>query len=288
MSKTEELLKKYPLPVKFPGLAGKHLLLVWWTHNEQNRALVTKSVAAMDKAFQAYLDSDRYSEAEPRRLYEVDIVSPPLKLQQKYARAKQEREKEIFGNWVGETCAGFDHDVKKWKKDPVPLPPGVTRCNEYRPDPEYFRGREVEEWDQERHSECLNQCWTGFCFDLERLYAEKRDKFLALSWLSEVGLRFPSRAPLAKPGRKLYELELSSGHHNDGNQLRLVKDVTYFDNTLFFCHAKELKVPQRYLDARKALDDKWKAEGDARQAEIRAGIEADHDRERERLKAALW
>lgn len=260
----DQLLKDFPLAVGHPSLQGQHLMLNWWSHNEQNHLSVAKTEDQLVTIFERVLADQRSDDAKPVAVWAINVVKPPRWLELRTARLRQEQEIDAFKGWVARSALVLAEAGK-------PLPPAVTRCPLYRP---RRADSEPDQWQAERHSDCQD-CTDGLRFKLEDFYPRLQQKYRSEMIRFQSGymkIANASRAPVADPKTPLFEARVTTGHHREGTGLIEIKKnhSGFFQEVLFFCHATKLEMPKRLLDLAIARDAAWRKEQDDRQAEISA------------------
>lgn len=274
-----QLLGNYPLRVQFPKLAGRYMMLNWWTHNEQNHLTLGKTeeqVAAIYKKLLTDPNSE-FKQAEPVAFFQIDIVSPPWDLRVRSARKLREEELRSFSSWVSGAA-------RELIEAGDPLPEGFSKCSNWAS--RWDDADPPDEFEQERHMACKN-CNDGLVFDAEKLFAEKRRLYLNAPSLvlvvPRLGRGGPSEAPVADPERNLFIATDRHGHHSDGSILEQVMPDEviggYGTPIKFFCHATKLDVPKVFTDLRVDMDEQWAKS----QEQFRAAYRAKNDADAKRL-----
>lgn len=272
---TATLLEQHPLPVKFPTLTGRYFMLVWWSHNEQHHVIVGRTRKGVIDTYLTIIRQrkhDRLSEwndAEPRRFYEIEIVSPTRAMRVAYAKNQHRFEFEAFRSWLSTTADQLKPEMI----------PGVSPCPGY-------AGKEDEgdPWMVETHYDCKN-CERGYTADWEQMYLKLREKYLPHSYHSR-GAAKASVARLPRKGEKVFTVQDRHGHHSDGTIVQEVpkKHGGWFQEVKFFCHATELPLPEEVVAGRRAEDDYWEKVRKGREEEDRRLQDARESEHRRKVR----
>lgn len=257
----QELLAEYPLPVSFPKLQGEHYMLIWWTYSESNNIIMARTPEQLIELWRILLNSrdGNRAHAAPRRVYKIDIVSPPKSFQRSYAKEARRGELIHFVHWLSSKLDLLDE-----------LPSGFSKCPKCAP-PEKLAS--YQQHEKNAHSDCSN-CRDGYVFDLEEQHQRLKAKYrMEQRRAARVGK--PSRssvAPLKKKGKALFMVTDAFGEGQDGT---MVSQVTsgrdcFLEKIKFFCHAEELKMPEEILSLRKKTDLKLEKSYRLREKEIDA------------------
>lgn len=263
MTKTEEeqLMKEFPLAVGHPSLSGPYLMLNWWCHDEQNHLSVAKTEDQLVEIFERVLGDQRSDDAKPVAVWAIEIVKPPRWLELRAAKLQKKHEIEAFRAWIARNAIVLLEETGK-------LPAKTRRCIAYTPPKD--GGDYTDEWSTKHHTGCKN-CQDTVVFKLKDFYPLLREEYRQQMAPYGRSLKFASRAKVADPKKKLYEVRTIHGHHEDGAGLVEVKktDSGFFQTPLFFCHAEKLPMPQRLLDLAAKRDAKWAAREERRKEEFR-------------------
>ena len=234
-----------PLKVYYP-YGGKHFIAIWWTHNEQNQFVVSKTKSGMDAVLNSIINKfvgSNYTNdsVEVRKSFEIEIVAPPLELCEK--AAKIFREKEV-SDFFREVCYSFS-ELKEHKLN---LPSTFEYCNKY--EEKYPSKPQGKESDDPKHYDCLNcynkiklatlsmeafhekyhESWSSADFNRSQ-YVSKKDPLL-----------LTSRAELASSEKILWAATPNFGHHASGTSMDVVEDDRLRDVLFYFHIVQELSV----------------------------------------------
>lgn len=225
------LIEEFPIPVSFPTFQGRHLMLHWSSYNERSHVALGRDMKQIFLEYGAAVARERDAKAEA--LYQIDIVAPPEEMQ--LASAKTMRKLDI---------SGFSHFVSRrlltLLETDGALPPGFKRCEE--PADEYGN-----------HSSDCEKCHDGFLYGLPKLYREKKDLYREMQFNGYTQLKRASRAPLADPDRNLFAVQTGSTSKVLLQVFKKDYGCTWGD-TLFFCHATPMSVPNEIIRVRADMD----------------------------------
>ena len=251
---------------------GRHLLLQWWTHNEQWHLILASSLMGVGSVVKRACDLH----SQDMRLgdfCEIDVVGPSEKMA---------RDAAAFNRQEG--IENFRDEVARRLQDALrlgyELPPGFKACEKYTP--EDLDNLHIP-WAMDHHQGCAH-CHEGIRTELtpEALYDKYHD-----AWVEEhppikhkgKAPRVISRAQPAVDGEPLWYATPNFGHHASGVDLREVdyslsdsphRPEYLMDGVLFFFRrGSDLdKAPlQTMICTRKA---KEKADRERRDTKFRA------------------
>ncbi len=242
----------HPLKVYYP-YGGKHIITLWWTHNEQNHIAIARSQSAMDIMIRRFMD--KYEDCTVKESYEVEIVAPSVKLCIVATDNKLQQEIDNFSNVVAETM------FQVWKSG-YKLPSLFSLCTkwEYKyPDSTY---QSSEEDDVEHF--CCKNCHRRIrltSLTPDQLYNIYHDRWAETdSRKSFNDKSLYSNAEPAGDDEEIWGAYPDFGHHNYGITLSEVR----IDNTepilFYFRKLNTLSI----LEYQKLQEEKKKQKIEAR------------------------
>jgi hypothetical protein len=233
------LIEEYPLNVNFPNLIGSFKALSWWTHDLQHALILAKTEPALIKTFEAILKVR--SDAQPKKCFNLEIVSPTEELKLTHATIAHENERGNFKFFIKSTALEL-HEAGL-------LPKSVKICNNYKINPESELAQDPDDYWEKYHDSCIN-CNDSFVLDIEELYLAKR--FLYREKEGRTARGAPSKAPPPNPDMKIFAASPDFGDHGNGTTLVLADKCSLY-NVNFYCHADIVPIPQKLLDVQATL-----------------------------------
>jgi hypothetical protein len=253
-----DLIERYPIRVRQPGLTGLVHVLVWWTHDEQYHCIVGRSEAAVDRTYGLILSQPEsnprrysWSQAEPREYYIGEVCGPSRVMQVEHAVRAYESHKDAVIHWVTRL-------IDEAQKVELPLPSTVSECTAYRPDPGYFGEDAPDEYQTESHYKCLN-CFEEYCFKFSRdeLYQRFEEHYKAANdWDYQPPSKNDGAVSRAKPLNESKDLFVVSGGHGGIHINTYEPGCNSYGvaGSLFCFQGQKLDVPAPIRQRREAID----------------------------------
>ena len=233
----EDLLKVYPPGVYNPKL-GKHVLVLWWSHNDGCHVIVSTN---QNDALSTWGHVLAKHNAELRSYWEVDLVRCPPDVAEDWALNRYTLELSQFKWWLV-ALAGYAKSS---------LPEGFKECK--------HRENSSARWDckkcEGRGVEVTLDVKALFDVpEVRALYHKPTDR----NFRSPQPLLFDlGTEPLSDPTQPLQVAVLNGGHHSVGVQFQSYLDwrgtgkdyLIYTRHTaLFFFQGAEKPMPQVFID----------------------------------------
>lgn len=252
MVMTIELVERPYVPMVAFSETGPHLLLEWWTHEEQSHLIVGRSVSAVAWTFRAVVA--KHGLVEVRGYWKAKICGLTPELMTEYDEDFRQDEESRFLIHLANTAVWYEQQNGT-------LPPGVQRCPTCNRD-DYDIG-------------CC-KCHRGFVY--ERPLREIYEDWLVTRPKWEDG-GFDERyrpVPDAKPRSKhpIYVVNFDGGHHCPGivivNLTKMKRGERFmgrFTRSLFFFQGEKIEPPAAIV---LAVTEKKRCQDLAREASRRA------------------
>jgi hypothetical protein len=241
----EQFRYEYPLRVRWPHMFGPRYVLLWWTHEQQNRIIMATSEAKCVELYGAKLINEVDDSMKPVAFFKVDVVAPPLRYRLEHAKQSMTNEVAEFCRYVSEQAALLEPNI----------PNMIGRCDSFAPDDDFFGtyDEERDRWEAAHHLGCIN-CFNGYVFDVDNLFREK--KYMYRRRLNRTVYGALSQATEAQKGRRLYMVVTQTGPHQPGVTIIRAHPKFQFSCIDFFCHAKKLAMPKKILELQEGFVEK--------------------------------
>ncbi len=244
---------------------GPHVLLVWWTHGEQNHIIVARTEKAAKTAWNSVFYARGNGDAKPVSFWKVDVVGLPADVRKKWWQATYQNDVDDFAQSVQSAICTYEfaHDEAQ--------PPGVTPCKEYRSRWGTATDTIEDPSDHRSHYSCAN-CVEGWAFGgitVEELC--RRKAYLFRKEEAEGNGPMPRTAPpslrcdlpLPDPSRPLLTVTACGGHHEAGigigpakaeDPVSYAADLQRWRSALLFFHGEKLPLPEWATSLRRVAD----------------------------------
>lgn len=247
----------HPLKVYYP-FGGKHIITLWWTHNEQNQIAISPNQNSMESMLHCFLD--KYEDCDIKESYEVEIVAPSKSLCDRAEANKLQENIKLFFEMVA-------RQIGEAYKAKYKIPPIFTKCSKWESD---YEDNGQTEKDDLSHYSCRN------CTERIALSSLTKEEFYHLFY-DEWNKLFPrnkyrdekaiySRAETAKDDDVLWGAYSNFGHHCRGIALsEVIPDYTntiqfYYRNPITISVLGYQKIQKEKAQQRALLRKQWDQE----------------------------
>lgn len=197
----------HPLKVFYP-LGGKHIITLWWTHDEQNQVAISRNQKSMDAMIHHIIC--KHEDCKIKQSYEVEIVAPSKYLCDLATAHQLQKNVKLFFEMVAA-------QMRKAIKANYKIPPIFSKCHKW--ESAYDEQGQYEK-DDPHHYSCRNceQKITLSSLSKEEFYHlfhREWNKWFEHKW-SDNPKEVYSLAEMAKDDDVLWGAYSNNGYHCRG------------------------------------------------------------------------